>query len=66
MTENNYEELKAKFMRAYANIPLPLRSEIVVVVDEEPISWHVAKIELNNNTLAAPKILSILEKMEVL
>ena len=42
---------KAQFYKTYANIPLGLRNEIVVVVsDNEPLSWNAAKIEIDNNT----------------
>ncbi len=44
------DEKKAKFYQSYANLPLELRSEICLVIDDEPITWNVAKLEIDNNT----------------
>ena len=44
------DEKKAKFYQSYANLPLELRSEICLVIDGEPITWNVAKLEIDNNT----------------
>jgi len=57
------EELKAKFMRAYPNLPLPERSQVVAVVDEKPFSWDVVYAEVSNNTKLGDKIL---EKMRLI
>lgn len=47
---NHPHPLSYKFYHAYANLPLGIRSEIVAVVNHEPMSWHVIKIELDNKT----------------
>ena len=39
-----------KFYRAYANIPIVLRSEICCVVDNEPMTFSIVKLELDNKT----------------
>ncbi len=55
---------KAQFYKTYANIPLGLRDEIVVVLENnEPLSWNVAKIEIDNNT---NKVDEILDKLSIL
>ena len=55
---------KGQFYKTYANIPLGLRNEIVVVVsDNEPLSWNAAKIEIDNST---DKVEEILEKLSKL
>jgi len=41
---------KAKFYQIYANLPLPLRSEIVIVINKEPFTWQSAKLEIDNGT----------------
>ena len=51
------EELKAKFMRVYANLPVPERSQVVAIVDEKPYSWDVAYSEVSNNNQLGDKIL---------
>lgn len=50
-------DLKQRFYKVYANLPLALRSEVIVVMNEEPISWQVAKLEIDNDTQLAKKIL---------
>ncbi len=59
-------DLKTRFYRTYANLPLPVRSEVAVVIDDEPISWNVLKIEVDNNTLLGKKGLEILNKLNYL
>jgi hypothetical protein len=57
---------KALFNKIYANLPLPSRSEIVAVVDGEPITWNVLRIEVENDTEKAKKALDILEQLDIL
>lgn len=39
-----------KFCRIYADLPIPIRKEIVAVVDNEPMTFRVIKQELDNKT----------------
>ena len=55
------EELKAKFLHAYANLPEPERFQIVAIVDEKPYSWTAANTEIINTTKLG---IRILEKMK--
>lgn len=54
---------KEKFFKVYANLPLNLRDEIVLVIDDEPITWKIAYLEIKENTKLGERIL---EKLEVL
>ena len=54
---------KQKFEKVYANLPLSLREEIIVVINNEPISWKVAKLYIDENTKLGNEIL---EKMKML
>lgn len=61
------EHKKAQFYKTYANIPLGLRDEIVVVLkNNEPLSWNVAKIEIDNDTDKVDEILDKLNKLNFL
>ncbi len=60
------EEIKAKFARVYANLPVPERFQVVAVVDEKPYSWDVAYAELTNNTELGNKILKKIKLMGIL
>ncbi len=56
---------KEKFLRIYANLPLGIRQEIVLVLDDgRPITWDVAYIEVNSDTPLAKLILKKLEKLK--
>ena len=57
---------RERFLRVYANLPLGLRGEIIVVLDNEPISWNVAYVEVYNNTEKSIKILEKLEEMRII
>ena len=56
---------KEKFLQIYANLPLKFREEIVVVVDDEPLTWNAAKLEIENDTEEGEKILEKLEKLKI-
>jgi len=55
--------LKERFYNVYNNLPLNLREEVILVMNEEPITWKVAKLEIDNETKLST---TILEKMEAL
>lgn len=54
------------FFKVYANIPIEERDNVVVVIDEEPISWNLAYQEIKNNTLRSKKILKILKDIDII
>jgi len=57
---------KTKFLQIYANLPLSLRNEIIVVVDNEPITWNSARIEVDNETPKGQEILDRLKELEII
>ncbi|MCX6815688.1 MAG: hypothetical protein NT120_02460 [Candidatus Aenigmarchaeota archaeon] len=57
---------KDRFLRAYSNLSLGLRNEIILVVDHKPITWNVAFIEINKNTKPGEKILKKLIALELI
>jgi hypothetical protein len=57
---------KSKFLQIYANLPLNIRTEIVAVVDGEPVSWNSAKIEIENDTPKGAEILKQLVNLRIL
>ena len=38
-------EARERFLNIYANLPLKLRNEIVLVLEGEPLTWNAAHIE---------------------
>ena len=57
---------KVKFMQIYANLPLNQRREIIVVIDDEPLTWNAAKIEIENDTDTGEKIIEKLIKLGII
>lgn len=55
---------KERFFKVYANLPLGLREEIILVIGNEPITWKVAYLEISENTKLGEKILEKLEALE--
>lgn len=52
------QDAKSRFMAAYARLPINIRNEIVIVADEEPITWHVAYLEIRKETKLGEKVLN--------
>lgn len=57
---------KAKFLKIYANLPLGVREEIIVLIDGEPLSWKAAKLEIDEDTQKGKTILEQLMKLQIL
>ena len=57
-------DLKRRFYKVYSNLPLNLRSETVLVIDNEPITWQIAKLEIDSETPLSKKILEKLVVFE--
>lgn len=57
---------KARFINVYSNLPINVRKEIIVVIDNQPIAWDVAYNEVMNNTKLGLIILDKLNKMEII
>ena len=59
-------EIREKFLKIYANLPLGLRNEIVVSLNNEPLTWNSAYIEVMNDTPKGKEILKKLVEMEII
>lgn len=57
---------KEKFYKIYNNLPLNLREEVIVVLDKEPITWKVAKLEVDGDTKLSLEILGKLEALNII
>ena len=62
----NIDGLRERFLKIYADIPLNMRKEIVLILDKEPITWNVAYIEVSNSTEKSKKILKILMELKII
>ncbi len=44
------------FMKVYSSLPIEERKLPVVVIDDSPINWNMAYLEMKNNTAIGAKI----------
>ncbi len=58
---------RERFLKAYSNLPLNLRKEIILVLDDRgPITWDVAYIEVTNKTPVGETILKKLSELKII
>jgi hypothetical protein len=58
---------RENFLKIYSNLPLGIRREIILVLDDgRPITWDVAFIEVNSDTPLSKEILGKLEKLKII
>lgn len=58
--------MKEKFYKVYNNLPLNLREEIILVIDSEPLTWQVARLEADQDTKLSKVILGKLEALKII
>jgi len=57
-------ENKEKFIKIYSNLPIGVRQEIVLVLDDSgPITWDVAYSEVISDTPLSKTILKKMNKL---
>lgn len=49
---------KARFIKVYSDLPINIRREVIAIINEDPISWNVAYLEIKNETELGQKILN--------
>lgn len=59
-------DLKERFYKIYYNLPLNLREEIILVVGNEPLTWQVARLEVDQDTKSAKVILEKLAALKII
>lgn len=65
--DDRYSQLKERFLKIYANLPINLREEIIYVLEGKgPITWNVVYLEVQSDTALAKTLLSNLEELGVI
>ena len=59
-------ELVYRFHKVYPNVPLGERRNTCCVIDNEPLSWQLAKNEIENKTEVGRKALKQLIELKVI
>jgi len=58
---------KERFFRVYANLPVGLRNEVILVLpDVGPMTWNAAYVEVNNNTKLGDVIVEKLIELKII
>jgi hypothetical protein len=60
------EELRAKFSKAYASLPEPEMEQVVIIINDKPISWSKANNEVSAKTAFGDEILKKMELLDIL
>lgn len=70
------EQLRERFLKVYANLPLPTRDEIILLLADRlkvagaeikiPITWNVAYLEVRQGTDLSQKILEELAALKLI
>lgn len=55
-----------RFMKVYSILPLEERKMPVVVIDNAPINWNMAHLEIKNNTALGGKIVEKLIELKII
>ncbi|MBI5038143.1 MAG: hypothetical protein HZC01_05575 [Candidatus Kerfeldbacteria bacterium] len=64
--QHPHSNIREQFLRAYANLPLGTRDEIVATIDGDPVTWKVAYFEVAQNTPRGKEILEQVEKLHII
>ena len=57
---------KERFYKTYDNLPLNVRYEVVITVEGDPITWRVAKLEVDQDTETGKQILNKLVALDII
>lgn len=59
--------LRERFLKIYANLPINLREEIILVLpDKGSITWNIAYLEVKNQTELSEEILKKLNELNII
>lgn len=59
--------LKGRFLKIYANLPINIRDEIILVLPNKgPITWNIAYLEIKQGTKLGEEILKKLEELGII
>lgn len=56
----------SRFLNVYANLPAKIKNQIVVVIDDQPMTWNAVHFELSQETELGKRALKQLIEMEII
>lgn len=66
MKNGEYEALRAKFFKAYANVLADEQSQPIVIIEDKPYAWNRAYDEIRANTELGKKIIQKMHEVGLL
>jgi len=66
MSDTPTKDALERFMPIFSSLPIEERKQIVVVIDEQPISWNMAYNELRYRTKIGDRIAKKLIELDII
>lgn len=60
------ETNKERFIKIFSNLQIDLRNEIILIINEKPITWNVAYNEIINESNLSKVILKKMAELELI
>jgi len=60
------DELESRFYKTFANLPLGVRDEIVLVMNNQPMTWNVIKLEVEIKSKLSKEALKLMDELKLL
>lgn len=58
--------LKSRFYKTFADLPLGVRNEIVLVLNGQPMTWNVIKLEVDVDSKLSKEALKLMSELKLL
>jgi len=58
--------LKSRFYKTFADLPLGVRDEIVLVLNGQPMTWNVIKLEVDVDSKLSKEALKLMSELKLL
>ena len=59
-------DLESRFYKTLANLPLGVRDEIVLVINSQPMTWNVIKLEVDIKSKLSKEALKLMNELKLL
>jgi hypothetical protein len=66
MNKETVLTIREKFLNIYANLPLAVRNEIIIVLGGEPITWNAVFLEVSQSSEKGEVILNKLRELKII
>ena len=60
------DELRAKFLEVYANLPSSIRDDVILVIKDKTYTWNTIYTEVSVNSELGDKMLKSLKELGII